>query len=51
VYGLPADPEFLQAATWLYWLRFASANLVRYPKFQNDTFWLSRNVYTVLKRG
>jgi aminoglycoside phosphotransferase (APT) family kinase protein len=48
---LPSDPEFLQAATWLYWLRFAAANLSRYPSFQSDDQWLSKNVFFVLKRG
>ncbi len=50
-YGLPDDPEFWRAAIYLYWLRFAAANLARYPRLQNDTFWLSKNVLIVLKRN
>lgn len=50
-YGLPADRDFWHAATLLYWLRFTTANIVRYQRLQSDTFWLSKNVFTVLKRG
>lgn len=49
-YGLPKDAEFWRAASYLYWLRFAAANLARYPRLQTDTFWLSKNVINVLKR-
>jgi aminoglycoside phosphotransferase (APT) family kinase protein len=48
---LPESPAFLRAATLLYWLRFAAANLARYPAFQHDDRWLSKNVFIVLKRG
>lgn len=50
-YSLPADRDFWRAATFLYWLRFAAANLTRYPRLKSDTFWLSKNVLSVLKRG
>jgi aminoglycoside phosphotransferase (APT) family kinase protein len=49
--GLPANAEFLQAATLLYWLHFAVANLSRYPSFQRDKYWIQNNVLLVLKRG
>jgi aminoglycoside phosphotransferase (APT) family kinase protein len=49
--GLPADARFFQAATLLYWLRFAAANLSRYPAFRSDSRWLRNNVFLVLKRG
>lgn len=48
---LPTSAEFLQAAALLYWLHFAAANLSRYPSFQTDDYWMSRNIYLVLKRG
>jgi aminoglycoside phosphotransferase (APT) family kinase protein len=48
---LPASVEFFQAITLLYWLRFAAANLERYPAFQRDSRWLKNNVFLVLKRG
>lgn len=50
-YGLPASAEFWRAAVLLYWLRFTSANLARYPRLRDDAFWLSKNVFAVLKRG
>jgi hypothetical protein len=50
-YGLPGDTEFWRAAVVLYWLRFAAANLARYQRLQNDSFWLEKNIFTVLKRG
>lgn len=50
-YGLPDDSEFWHAASYLYWLRFAAANLMRYPRLQNDSFWLNKNVLNLLKRG
>ncbi len=49
--GLPSTFEFLQASVWLYWVRFAAANLSRYPAFQADQRWLSKNVFLVLKEG
>jgi len=47
---LPSDSAFLHAATLLYWSRFAAVNLSRYPSFQSDGRWLSKNVFFVLKR-
>jgi aminoglycoside phosphotransferase (APT) family kinase protein len=49
--GLLTSAESFQAMTLLYWLRFASANLARYPAFQSDERWLKKNVFLVLKRG
>jgi aminoglycoside phosphotransferase (APT) family kinase protein len=48
---LPTGGEFFRAITLLYWLRFATTNLSRYPAFQQDSRWLKNNVYLVLKRG
>jgi aminoglycoside phosphotransferase (APT) family kinase protein len=48
---LPKSARFFQAITLLYWLRFAAANLLRYPAFQGDGRWLKNNVFLVLKRG
>jgi aminoglycoside phosphotransferase (APT) family kinase protein len=48
---LPANIEFFRAITLLYWLRFAAANLSRYPTFRSDARWLKDNVFLVLKRG
>lgn len=48
---LPKSAQFFQAITLLYWLRFAAANLSRYPAFQSDGHWLKNNVFLVLKRG
>lgn len=47
---LPANAAFLRAAVLLYWLRFASANLSRYPARQTDARWLTKNVFYVLKQ-
>jgi len=49
--GLPTSAESFRAIVLLYWLRFASANLSRYPVFQSDGRWLKKNVFLVLKRG
>jgi aminoglycoside phosphotransferase (APT) family kinase protein len=49
--GLPTSAESFRAIVLLYWLRFASANLSRYPIFQSDGRWLKKNVFLVLKRG
>jgi hypothetical protein len=49
--GLPGGAEFLRAAAWLYWLRFAAANLSRYPSFQHNRDWMRENIVLVLKRG
>lgn len=51
LYQLPTDGQFWQAAVLWYWLRFAAANLSRYPRLRDDRFWLSKNVFQVLKRG
>ena len=48
---LPVSVEFFRAITMLYWLRFAAANLSRYPLFQSDARWLKNNIFLVLKRG
>lgn len=48
---LPTSAEFFQAITLLYWLRFAAANLWRYPAYRSDGRWLKANVFLVLKRG
>jgi aminoglycoside phosphotransferase (APT) family kinase protein len=49
--ALPKGEDFLGAAALLYWLRFAAANLSRYPAFARDRDWLRDNVILVLKRG
>jgi hypothetical protein len=48
---LPQSTDFLATAAWLYWLRFAAANLSRYPAFQYDREWMRDNILLVLKRG
>lgn len=48
---LDADPAWLPAVAWLYWLRFVAANLRRYPAFRRDATWLEQNVFVVLRRG
>lgn len=48
---LPQSVDFLATAAWLYWLRFAAANLSRYPAFQHNREWMRDNILLVLKRG
>lgn len=48
---LPHDPAFLQAASLLYWVRFAAANISRYPALAQDQRWLNKNIFIVLKWG
>jgi len=48
---LPTSADFFRAVSLLYWLRFATTNLSRYPAFQRDSRWLKHNVFLVLKRG
>lgn len=48
---LPRDPAFLQALALVYWVRFAAANISRYPSLAQDRRWLSKNIFIVLKWG
>jgi aminoglycoside phosphotransferase (APT) family kinase protein len=48
---LPQDAAFVRSVVLLYWLRFAAANLARYPRYEHDREWMRDNVYLVLKRG
>jgi hypothetical protein len=48
---MPKEAAFTRSVVLLYWLRFAAANLDRYPSYENDREWMRDNVYLVLKRG
>ncbi len=42
--GQAADNHVIRAATTLFWLRFASSNMRRYPALRADRRWTARNI-------